>query len=56
MTYDYDEAPYELYREAQAQRRRYLPHWCPECRGFTQPGSPCYEEPEQEQESEGEAT
>lgn len=49
--YDYDDT-YEMRVQAAAERRRLRPHWCPECRGFTQKGSPCYEEPQEEREDE----
>lgn len=54
MTYGYatDEVPDDVRREAQAQRRRRLPHWCEDCHGHTQPGSPCHEPAEDEHAAE----
>jgi hypothetical protein len=37
--------------DAAAERRRLRPHWCQTCLGRVGPGSPCYEDPE-EQENE----
>lgn len=52
----YDDIPDDVYDELRAEtlaaRRRDRSHWCETCHGKTGPGSPCAEEPENEEPSD----
>ncbi|HET8744634.1 MAG TPA: hypothetical protein VFM98_03445 [Ramlibacter sp.] len=41
----------ELRAEARLERQRMHGHWCETCHGFTQPGSPCAPEEDEDEES-----
>lgn len=51
--YDEDEAM-RLRAEDRQERRRLRTHWCRDCLGFDGLGSPCYVEPEEDEEGETE--
>jgi hypothetical protein len=51
--FDFDDITADEERaEAAAERRRLRPHWCRDCLGRVGPGSPCYEEPEEQENEE----